>query len=92
MAHQIASPSFSDNAVEDVSRYSYFTVYQTTAPGTGTPNVQISEDGTTWHTVGPFGSGGFLHVTAVALKCRVNGGSGAAGAYVIRGIYADEGG
>lgn len=92
MALHTTSGSLTDGSVYDVSSYISFTVYRVTAPGTGTPNIQISLDGTTWYTVGPFNTNGYLTVGDVAARVRVNGGSGTAGAYVIRGLRSQDGG
>lgn len=93
MAYAIPSGEFADDVPQGVSTFERFTVYQKTAPGAGTPKVQISGDGgTTWHDVAAFGAGGFLTVTDLATHARVHGGSGAAGVYSLRGLYSHESG
>lgn len=92
MARQVSSASITDDAKYDVSSFESFTVFKTTAPGSGTPTIQISDDGTTWHDVAAFGAGGYLHVQACAAWVRVHGGSGSPGAYVVRGLYSHDGG
>lgn len=91
MAHNILSPSQADDAVYDVSRFNGFTVYEMTAPGAGTPKVQLSPDGSTWFDAASFTSG-IAVVTAIGVKARVHGGSGTPGAYLIVGQYAHDGG
>jgi len=92
MARKQPPLSATDDVPEDVRVFEHFTVYRVTAPGTGTPNVQISPDGTNWFTVGPFNANGYLTVTDDCAYMRVHGGSGTAGAYQIVGIYSHDGG
>lgn len=88
MAQHTTSAALTDGSVYDVSSFNAFTVYQTTASGTGTPTVQISDDKVNWHAVGTFPASGFLHVQAVAAWARVSGGTGSPGVYVVRGLLS----
>lgn len=92
MALHTTSPTITDDAVYDTSSFISFTVYRVTAPGTGTPNVQVSFDGNQWYTVGPFNASGYLTVGDIAARVRIHGGSGTPGAYIIRALRNQDGG